>query len=157
QDIDAVDRLLGQDQADRRLALELEKVREDRSAFIENKFDLAWAEREYPKIFERAGLTVPAGQEATQASRIKRSPVKEQLVAALDDWASVAWARGQKDLHQRLLHVARQAAPDPWNDQIRNVANWSKPEAFKELTAKILAHPQALARLSPKMLHLIGT
>jgi serine/threonine-protein kinase len=157
QQIEDLAMLLDQDQANRRLALDLEKVREGRAGFIESKYDLAWAMNEYPRILQNAGFTLKAEREGQEAAQIRQSPVKEQLVAALDDWAAVAWARHRLDLHKHLLRVARRAAPDSFNDRVRDPANWSNPEAFKALTATALKDREALARVSPQMLYLLGT
>src|SRR6185436_19222001 len=47
------------DDANRRLALRLEKIRLDRSTWIADGFDFALALREYPAAFQEAGLCLP--------------------------------------------------------------------------------------------------
>jgi hypothetical protein len=43
-------------------------------------------------------------------------------VAALDDWAWVAYVTKREDLTEQLLAVARRAAPDAaWGDRLRRV------------------------------------
>src|SRR5262249_23025021 len=80
--IEALAQLLRRDEADRALALKLEKIREDRAALVQGRFDLAHARRDYPKAFRQAGLALQAGQEDQDVARVQQSPIKEQLLAA---------------------------------------------------------------------------
>src|SRR5262249_6275029 len=81
----------------------------------------------------------------------------EQLVAALDDWSFVAWAKKDTDLHQRLLHVARLVDSDPRKDQLRHPDRWNKPAATWALARKVLADRSTLAQWSPPTLRLMGS
>src|SRR5262249_53974573 len=125
----------------------------------DREFNYALAEREYPKAFAEAGLAVPQedAQLVALSRRIRKSAIKEQLVAALDDWSAVTWYKGQRLLHARLLRVARLADPDPWRDQVRDPAAWGNPQMGKALAAKLLTNKNALDQLSPQMLVLVRT
>jgi tetratricopeptide (TPR) repeat protein len=156
--LQALERQWTLDEADRQLAERLEKIHLDRSAWVNDNFNYALAERAYPEAFAKAGLAVREedAQLVSLATRIGKSAIKEQLVAALDDWSDVAWYRGQKPLHARLLRVARLADPDPWRDQVRDPAAWANPQIGKALAAKLLADKTAMGRLSPHILALVG-
>src|SRR5262249_20345937 len=140
QQIQDLGKRLAEDEADQKLALRLEKVREDRSIWVEgSKFNYALAQREYTRVFQQAGYAMQPGHEEKTASRIQQSPIKEQLLAALDDWAWVVWLQPEKGLHQRLLRIGRQADPHPWKDQLRDPARWGNREALKALASNVLA------------------
>src|SRR5205085_2624483 len=68
-------------EADRELALALEKIREKRSVLVEGKFDTAGTLRDYAAVFGRLELKLRSGQEAEDATLIQRSAIREQLVA----------------------------------------------------------------------------
>src|SRR5262249_40672272 len=129
---------------------------EQRSTAVEGKFHDAVAVREYPLILQEAGFPIHPGQEQQAAELMKQSPIKEQLVAALDDWAIVAWKQRDKGLHQRLLYLARMADPEPWKDQVRTPAAWTDPLVGKALADKALADRKLLERLSRQILTLVG-
>jgi tetratricopeptide (TPR) repeat protein len=146
-------RALAGDEADYRLALRLEQIRLDRAVIVEGKtFDFAQAEREYPLAFAAAGLAVEPGRENDLAGRISVSPIREQLLASLDDWAWVAERGKHAKLAQRLLAVARLVDPDSWRDQIRDPATRKNKDALVQLAGAAQADPKHLKRLSPEML-----
>lgn len=135
------------DDADRQLSLRLEKIRADKAVLVQGKTDYSRAARDYPKAFASAGLAVLDADPRAVAARIAASPVKEQLVAALDDWAWVDFEVGGKAHLDRLLQVARHASPDPaWGDRIRERAVWES----RKLPDDLVDFPAA--RLSPQML-----
>ena len=61
--------LLRRDDADRLLAVALEKIRMDRSAWVEGKFDYARAAKGYPRVFAEAGLPVARCSQTTSWRR----------------------------------------------------------------------------------------
>src|SRR5262249_12372143 len=87
--MDQLAQQLTSDQADYDLALRLEKIRLDTATWVEGQFDHRRAADEYPKAF--AGLGVLKDDPATVAARLGSSPIKNQLVAALDHWAWIAF------------------------------------------------------------------
>jgi serine/threonine protein kinase/cytochrome c-type biogenesis protein CcmH/NrfG len=144
--------LLGQDESDLQLALRLEKIRMDRSAWIKGKFDSATAHREYPRAFAAAKLPVLEGDPEAIAKRIGSSAIKEQLVAALDDWAWVDIVAGKEDLLMRLLEVARLANPDHrFGDRLRQPKVWKDRYSLTSL-----AKETPPAKLSPQLLAVVG-
>ncbi|HYT95334.1 MAG TPA: tetratricopeptide repeat protein, partial [Gemmataceae bacterium] len=142
-------RLAG-DEADYRLAVRLEKIRLDRATWVRGGFDYSTAATEYSRAF--VGFGILTQNPETAAARVAASPIKEQLVAALDDWAWVAEVTKRNDLLEQLLAVARRAAPDPdWGDRLRQVEVWTNREALFRLVA------EAPAGLSPRFADLIGS
>ena len=142
---------LSGDEADRLLALRLEKIRLDKATWVEGGFDYRKAAAEYPQAF--AGFAVLKEDAAAVAARLRSSPINEQLVAALDDWAHVAFGLRNEPLAEQLLAVARQAAPDPaWADRLRQLKGWRDQEALGKLVEEA-----PVTRLSPQMLALVGS
>src|SRR5262249_10865946 len=90
-----LDGLLQAADRDRRLAEPLEAIRRDRSGFSGRRFDHDRAARDYPRAFKSAGLDVTAGDPPLVAEAVRRSPIREHLIAALDDWRLVANRRGE--------------------------------------------------------------
>src|SRR5262249_19598536 len=82
--VQLVQQLAG-DEADYRLALHLEKIRLDRAIIVKRDFDNSTAAKEYAKAL--AGFGILTQNPEAAAARLADSPIKEQLVAALDDWA----------------------------------------------------------------------
>jgi tetratricopeptide (TPR) repeat protein len=142
---------LRQDDDDRLLAVGLEKIRVDRSLLVQGKYDHRSAARAYPRAFAEAHLPILAEDSATIAAQIGASPIREQLVAALDDWAIVAFHFGNDSMAERLLAVGRAALPDPaWGDRLRQLPLWRDRKALKSLV-----HQAPDAPHSPSLLHLI--
>lgn len=150
---------LQRDEADRLLALRLEKIRLDRSTWVDGGFDNARALREYPDVFEQAGLCLPpdvrgGAPRLPSAGLLQQSAIREQLLAALDDWAFAAVHAGRQQLATQLLAVARTVDPDPWRDRIRGLPGerWVR----EELADQALADEAVFSTLSPAFLELVG-
>src|SRR5262249_6797703 len=151
QAMDKLEKQLTSDQADYDLAVRLEKIRLDRATLVENRFD----NRKRADAYSRplAGFGVLSDDPAAVAARLASSPIKDQLVAALDHWALVAFWLGKKELVEQLLALARQTAPDPaWGDRLRRLKVWRDQEALGKLVAEAPA-----AGLSPQVLDLVGS
>jgi serine/threonine protein kinase/Tfp pilus assembly protein PilF len=141
---------LRHDDADRLLVLRLEKIRLDRATWVDGRIDNARAAAEYRKVWSEAGVAVTNPDLAV--AKISSSPIKEQLVAALDDWARTLSDLKQERLTEQVHAVARRAAPDSaWGDRLRRIETWRNRTALAELAK---APP---ARLSPPLLSLIGS
>src|SRR5262249_46979620 len=76
--------------ADLELAARLDAIRLRQATFVEGKFDYKTAEQDYAAAFAEAGVVVGQRDEEEAAARVRGSAIREQLVAALDDWAIVA-------------------------------------------------------------------
>src|SRR5262249_6939708 len=96
QTLDRLEQQLARDEADYRLARRLEKIRLDRATWVAHDFDYRTAAEEYPKVFASFGVLTEKPEAG--AARLAASPIKEQLVAAVDDWAWVAALSRRKDL-----------------------------------------------------------
>jgi serine/threonine protein kinase len=64
------------------------------------------------------GLDVEAADADEMGRTVADSPIRDTLLAALDDWAVLEKDAGRRD---RMLAVARQADPGPWQDRFRSV------------------------------------
>jgi serine/threonine-protein kinase len=124
----------------------LEQIRLARVTWVEGRFDDATANRDYTTLFQECGLV----QEDTLAvaARIQGSPIRAQLVAALDDWAT---ATESASWRAWILEVARRADPGEWNDRFRNPEVWSRPEELERL-----AREARVELLTPQLLSALG-
>jgi serine/threonine-protein kinase len=104
--------------------------------------------RHYEKAFRDAGIGAPGDDPGEAAARVRASPVRGALVAALDDWAACAVNRDQQAW---VLAVVRQADPDPWRDRVRDSTTWDNPEALRDLAARA-----PVAEQSPQLLAVLG-
>jgi tetratricopeptide (TPR) repeat protein len=89
-------------------------------------------DRLYEGAFEGARMGTPGTEPEAVAKRVKESPVREALVATLDDWARVAsgsrraWA----------LAVARRADPNSWRDRLRDPTVWEDGKLLAKLASE---------------------
>jgi serine/threonine-protein kinase len=146
------------DVAQRELALvnHLDGIRQRRASWVDGHFDNETAAHDYAAAFRDAGLGQLGDDEAAVAARVRATGVAGLLVAALDDWASVA-----QDARSRLwlLGVGRRAAPDPWGDRLRDPALWQgrDRDALHALADEVLRDGGArLGELSPEVLAGLG-
>jgi serine/threonine-protein kinase len=105
-------------------ATRLESIRLSRVVIVQGRQNRAQSDRHYAEEFRAAGLAAVGDDPAAVAARLTASPVKRELVAALDDWAVCT-----DDVPRRtwLMDVARKADPDPWRDRVRD----PDPKAWK--------------------------
>jgi tetratricopeptide (TPR) repeat protein len=140
-------RRLEQARKDLELAERLEAIRLRRADFQDGDFAHKVADREYTRAFRLAELSVEGGEET--AARIRASDIREELTAALDDWALSTRNVG---LRIQLLELARLSDPDPqWRDRLRNPITWLSRSALKRLAARA-----PVAELSPQLLTVLG-
>jgi serine/threonine-protein kinase len=121
----------------------LDAARMQAVTLVRGEFDPAGAEPLYASAF--AGASLAPGQDdiAAAAARVRESPLRAEIVAALDDWASVTRDRGKRAW---LLAVARTSDPDPARDRLRQPDLW---QDGKQLTQ--LARELSVAELSPQL------
>jgi serine/threonine-protein kinase len=67
----------------------------------------------------RCGIDVEALEPAVAAERIRERAIRDQLVAAVDDWSLLP---GDTNLRERLAAIARTADPDDWRNAVRAAA-----------------------------------
>src|SRR5690606_39030145 len=77
----------------------------------------------YARVFRQVAVGRDAGVSGA-ADRIRESPIREQLLIALDHAAYIEFATGDEIESNRLLAVGRSAAPNPWQDRFRDPAAW---------------------------------
>jgi serine/threonine protein kinase/tetratricopeptide (TPR) repeat protein len=155
RDMDRLERQLASDRADYDLARRLETIRLDTATFSgtggNNTKANVQALEVYPEAL--AGLDLLGDDPASGAARIASSPIRDQLVAALDHWATLAYLRRMPKLSGQLQEVARRAVPDPaWGDRLRRVEIWGDREALRKLVARA-----PIAGLSPQVFGLLGS
>ncbi len=115
---------------DLELVARLDALRQYRAAHQQgSKPDYATADRGYEAAFGDCGMGVPGDDPAAVAARAAASPVREALVAALDDWALVADGKRRA----WALEVARRADPDPCRDRLRDPVAWEDVPALARL------------------------
>jgi len=144
---------VGKDETDREFALRLEAIRMDRANLSKDELDNVGALHQYEKAFAQAGLDVLEAPSDVLAERINGFTVREQIVAALEDWALLAYWQRKPDVSRVILRSVRQAAPDPhWGDQVRQFELWKDSAALAKFLEKPRPH-----RLSPQQYSLIGS
>ena len=121
---------LKKSQTEYAFAKKLEQIRMNRSAIVHGSFDYATARKEYAKAFEDVELVTSEGREAATAKAIRKSPIREQIVAALDDWAMVAHFMKQHQLQKQLLNIARLSDEDAWRNKFRDPQVWDQPQTL---------------------------
>jgi serine/threonine-protein kinase len=139
--------------ADVALVDRLDGIRLRRSTVVEGNFDNRGADQDYAATCREAGLGAEGDDPETVAGRIRASAVGEQLVAAVDDWATVT---GDPKRWAWLLEVARRADPDDWRDRFRDPRVWRDRAGLEALTRELLADEQQLARQKPELLGALG-
>jgi tetratricopeptide (TPR) repeat protein len=132
------------------LVRRIERVHLQSSAWVDGKFDSTGAAKGYAAVFRMLGLNV-AGDPGVVARQVAASPIRNQLVAALDRWALAAFQQRDTKTQKQLLAVARRVDPGRWRDQVRNPAVWSNRHALTRLAAEA-----GVARSSPVLLGLLG-
>ena len=108
----------------------LDAIRLGRGHLVQSG-DIPYVEssRRYVVAFREWGLGDPWEDPDRVAVRLKASPVRKALVAALDDWAVCA----DKEVRDWALRVARGMDPDPWRDRVRDPDRWARVESFPEM------------------------
>jgi tetratricopeptide (TPR) repeat protein/tRNA A-37 threonylcarbamoyl transferase component Bud32 len=94
---------------DLRLVERLDRIRQDKMILIEGKLNETAASPAYAQAFREAGLDVLRGELKELAERIARSPIREELVAALDDWGFIKFDQPEG---KRLLQLTTLVHPE---------------------------------------------
>jgi serine/threonine-protein kinase len=129
--------------ADAALARRLDEARQRASIFVEGKLDYDGSERDYAAALAECGLAREGEDEGAVGARVRGSAVREEVVAALDDWAGITRDEGRQAW---LLAAARAADPDPDRARLREPALWRDQEALARL-----AEEGPVAELSPQL------
>ncbi len=88
-------RELAEEEKDRRMVAALETIRLRQTEIDEREmFDSPGADRRYSEAFRQYGLDVEALPVAEAVERVRQSAIREELIAALDNWI---WSRRERD------------------------------------------------------------
>jgi eukaryotic-like serine/threonine-protein kinase len=121
---------------DLNLAVTLDKIRLSRTTGGNLMVYRSMANDRYGQAFSDAHLGTYPDSPRTVAMRIAQSGVREQLIAALDDWAMCANNPPERNW---VLAVVRLTDPDPfgWNQRILDPNGWNDPEAMVRLANSV--------------------
>jgi tetratricopeptide (TPR) repeat protein/serine/threonine protein kinase len=119
---------------DLKMAADLEEIRLRKSEVKDGRFDLQRADGEYAEAFRSFGIDVEKLAPAEAAEPIRSRSIREELAAALDDWAAIRALRDRKG-GTRLRAVARAADPDPWRNRLRTALDGRQRKGLEELAA----------------------
>src|SRR5262249_28785736 len=123
---------LRQARTDFGIAADLDRVRESRPR-LGDLVDYRQRAAAFQAAFERAGLEIGDDTKPV-ADFIIASNIRDQVVAAVDDWAVAAYMVKDQPLVERLLQIAREADPEPrWRDRFRTPAAWQSNEQLRQL------------------------
>jgi len=122
-------------QSDFHIAKDLEIARESYPLSPEGTLDDRQRASEFLRMFVEAGFSLDDDAKAV-AARISNSAIRDQLVAALDDRAVVAFRLDDMPLVKRFLMIAKLADREsPWRERFRDSSIWGKSNQLQELAA----------------------
>ncbi|HET6326718.1 MAG TPA: protein kinase [Planctomycetaceae bacterium] len=133
---------------DLELAQNLDRIRNNRVAVVDGRFDLASnrarSDHDYEVAFVAASLGTFQDAPAPIATAVAGSPIRAAVIAALDDWSVCT---SDESRRQWILEVARKADPDPsgWRDRVR-VAGLSK-QSLTQLAETAVVRDQSVQLL----------
>jgi serine/threonine-protein kinase len=141
--------------ADLTLVLQLGQARLRPLEVRGNQLDMAGAADEYARAFQQRGLDVLGLSVEATAASARASEVREELAAALDEWAALPVAAAQR---HRLRAIARQGDPDPLRKRLREALEKSDRQALPGLARSAdVEHLSAIhVRLLSRGLVLVG-
>jgi serine/threonine protein kinase/tetratricopeptide (TPR) repeat protein len=96
---------------------------------MDEDFDLRAGDVAYSEAFLKYRLDVDRLDSQEAAGRVRTSPIRRQLIAALDQWAFIGKIVNA-DGWQRRLAVARAADPDPWRNRLRDALEGNDARAL---------------------------
>jgi serine/threonine-protein kinase len=126
----------------------LDTARMQALKLVGGEFNLAGAEPLYTTAFAEAALAREEDDVEAVAARVRESTVREEIVAALDDWASITRDRPRRAW---LLAAARASDPDPVRDQLRQPDVWRDAKRLTQLAREL-----SVADLSPQLATALG-
>jgi eukaryotic-like serine/threonine-protein kinase len=143
-------RQVNQAMADAILAQRLDDARSQAPtlANADGLHDPATAEGLYRSAFADAGLGREGDDSEAVAAAVRGRAVRAEIVAALDDWASMT-----RDVPRIkwLLSVARAADPDEVRDRLRQPELWLNPAELTRVAGEL-----KVAELSPQLATTVG-
>jgi tetratricopeptide (TPR) repeat protein len=119
---------------DLEMGQKLQEARLAGTAVKKGSFDGAAIRKALAGAFKWYGLNVTGPDARAVGTRIQDSPIRAQLVAALDEWAYLDQEVKGTDW-KPLVAVCRAADPDPWRDRLRDAIGGKNPRALTELVS----------------------
>jgi eukaryotic-like serine/threonine-protein kinase len=113
----------------------LEAVRLGQTEVKGGWWDLAGADPAYAAAFREYGIDAALLDAADAARRVRASAIREQLVAALDDWSFVI-PSGDAVWRGRVRSIAALADPDDWRNRFRDEKSQRDRSALESLAAR---------------------
>jgi len=111
---------------------QLDSIRMSRGLFKQGGgIDYSDAANRYEIAFGNDGLGSLREDPLLVAERLRESPVRVALVAAMDDWAACAGAEDRA----WILAVAKALDPDPWRDRVRDQDRWADVDELERIAA----------------------
>lgn len=134
----------------------LDEIRLGRMVATGNDLGRVQSDREYFEAFLEAGLITANDSPEQVAARLRASPLRRALLAAIDDWAYCA--RENPARRDELMTIARRVDSDPWRDRVRDRGIWKDRTALEELAqrADVANQPAALLLLLANLLGSAG-
>jgi tetratricopeptide (TPR) repeat protein len=136
--------------ADLEMAAHLDSIRANKQHGADSSFRSgdSQAANAYAAAFRGHGLDLLADTPESCAARIQASRIREQLLAALDDWILV---QPDATVRERLRAVAELADADVWRSRMRRAVVANDRRALEEMAAR----PE-VADFPPTTAHLLG-
>jgi tetratricopeptide (TPR) repeat protein len=122
------------------MVAKLEEARLQRAAAGKGGWDSEGARQLFEKAFAWYGLDVRSGPMEEVAAQIEASPIREELVIALDEWSRSAPAE-----RKRLRALANRADADAWRRQLRDALQ--QPKAERDRLVRQMADDPHVAEL----------
>jgi serine/threonine protein kinase/tetratricopeptide (TPR) repeat protein len=124
---DEIAKLVGQWRTDLETVGRLQDIRLARATIIGGRGDTSFADHSYEKAFRDYGIDLQARDTEQLARVIQSSPIKDALVAALDDWSQAGSSDGTDERkandhswHAQLFRILELADPNPWRNRLRS-------------------------------------
>jgi eukaryotic-like serine/threonine-protein kinase len=130
------------------LAERLDAARISSATLMGGKFGVTVAEPLYVSAFAEAGLGREGDDSKAVSARVRDSALSAQLIAALDDWASITADRGRREW---LLAVASEADQNPARNRLRQPELWRDGARLTQI-----AQEPSGAEVSPQLAIALG-
>lgn len=111
---------------------DLDRVRQNFLVSDAAGYTFSPAGEAYSSIFSRVGIGSDVDAEIA-ARRVRESPLRAELLIAMDLAAFAQHTGGGFAERDRLLAVGRAASPNPWEDRFRDPARWGDAATNRRL------------------------
>ena len=130
---DALRQKLTAAQKEVRFLAELDRIRLDRSTIVGVRFSHQEAYPRYVACFQKNGFDFISGGEDQLVEQLRDSPLRAELVTAIDDWNSIV-----KDpiLSSRFWRITSQATGEEWRETTTEALK--NREALEQLAGRLM-------------------